>query len=155
MAEEKVTTAKLTQEMSTPHGEPVRAETKLDLPNTPHGQLAKIWYILGPVGAVIVAFLVMMTTMMYNSSTAQTASIRSLQNQLENQAKQIESIHEVARREREQMTERYIKSREQMSKLYSDILSKLDKVIIFIDRLVDWLWKKDLTDRPKLMINPK
>lgn len=89
----------------------VRRTTRVDLPETPEGRLARVWLNIGGFGVVIIVFLVLTSSMLWWFISEMQA----------------------ARQERKDMTDRYIAAQEQHAKRHAEVLAKLDKVVWFIE----------------------
>ena len=118
-----------------------RSTTELELPNTPQGNLAKVYIALGLVGTLVVAFLAMMMFFMH-----------SMDSQISGLREELTEARKSASDERKQMYDRYIQGREVTEKRHGELMTKLDKVMIFVERCFDYYVKDRVgTGAPKAL----
>lgn len=115
--------AVLTSTLSAPGKAPVTQRAEMELLKGTSAW-AKNMYVLGPVGTILVAFITSMFFFMY--------SFRQ----------ELHDAREEAARERKEMVDRYIAEQETRNKRFQEVVGKIDKVVLWVDRLADWMFKE-------------
>lgn len=111
-----------------------RAETDLTgLPNNAAGNWARIWYLLGPVGAIIIFFFVMSGYFLH-----------TMNGQITMLTEELREARKAAAEEREKNYERYNKSREANDGRHRDILVRMDRIVTWIE----WSNQRNLGGTP-------
>lgn len=130
-ANEKQPVAALKQEMTDDTGRRVQAKTELDFPSTALGNMARVYTVVGVVGFVVIGAMAAFFLVLKTSLDNQEANQLYMQQRLDR-------MWDDAARERREMVDRYLASRELTDKRHAETLTKLDKIVLFIERLVDW-----------------